>query len=138
MRITNIHGTNIEMTEAIQKYTIEKIESLERFSKRFDPCDVAIEIGKTSDRHNKGDIFFAEITVSIPGDTLRTRVDKDDLYAAIDEAKDDVKRQFVEKKEMMIDERSAVAADVAGEEAFPDDDEDEEEDEDLEDDDSQE
>lgn len=136
MRITNIQGTNIEMTEAIQQYSTQKIQGLERFAKRFDPCDVAIEIGKTSDRHNKGDIYFAEITVSIPGDMIRTRVEKDDLYAAIDEAKDDVKRQFVEKKEIMIGERSAVAADVAGEEVFPDDDDDDEED--LDDDDSQE
>lgn len=135
MRITNIQATNTELTDAIRNYVTEKVEGLERFTKRFDPCDAAIEIGKVSEHHNKGDIFFAEITVSIPGDTVRTHVEKDDLYAAIDEAKDDVKRQFVEKKDMMIDARAAVAADVAGEDAFPDDD-DEDEEEDLEDDDS--
>ncbi len=124
------------MTEAIQKYVTEKIESLARFSKRFDPCDVAIEIGKISEHHHKGDIYFAEMTVSIPGDTIRTHVEKDDLYAAIDEAKDDVKRQVVEKKEKMLDERAAVASDIAEEDVMSDDDEDE--DEDLEDDDSQE
>jgi len=136
MRITNIHATNTELTDAIRDYVTEKVGGLERFTKRFDPCDASIEIGKVSEHHNKGDIYFAEITVSIPGDTIRTRVEKDDLYAAIDEAKDDVKRQCVEKKEMMIDARAAVAADVADEEVFSDDDEDD--DEDLEDDDSQE
>jgi putative sigma-54 modulation protein len=137
MRITNIQATNLELTDAIRTYVTEKVESLSRFTKKFDPCDAAIEIGKTSAHHNKGDIYFAEMTVSIPGDTVRTHVEKDDLYAAIDEAKDDVKRQFVEKKEMMVDARAAVAADVAGEEIIGDDDDDEEE-EDLEDDDSQE
>jgi putative sigma-54 modulation protein len=136
MRITNIHAANIELTEAIRQYVTEKIEGLSRFTKKFDPCDAAIEIGKTSTHHNKGDIYFAEITVSIPGDTVRTHVEKDDLYAAIDEAKDDVKRQFVEKKEMMIDARAAVAADVAGEDIIGNDDD--EDDEDSEDDDSQE
>ncbi len=137
MRITNIQSTNVELTDAIRAYVTEKVEGLARFTKKFDPCDAAIEIGKTSTHHNKGDIYFAEITVSIPGDTVRTHVEKDDLYAAIDEAKDDVRRQCVERKEKMVDARAAVAADVAGEETFPDDDDDEEE-EDLEDDDSQE
>lgn len=127
MRITNIQATNTELTDAIRSYVIEKVQGLERFTKRFDPCDAAIEVGKISEHHNKGDIYFAEITVSIPGDTVRTHVEKDNLYAAIDEAKDDVKRQFVEKKEMMVDARAAVAADVAGEDMTDDDDEDEEE-----------
>jgi putative sigma-54 modulation protein len=135
MRITNIQATNTELTDALRTYVTEKVESLERFTKRFDPCDAAIEIGKISAHHNKGDIYFAEITVSIPGDTVRVHIEKDDLYAAIDEAKDDVKRQFVEKKEKMIDERDAVAADVAGEEIIGDDDEEED---DVEVDDSQE
>ncbi len=136
MRITNIQATNTELTDAIRNYVTEKVQGLERFTKRFDPCDAAIEIGKISEHHHKGDIYFAEITVAIPGDIVRTHVEKENLYAAIDEAKDDVKRQFVEKKEMMVDARAAVATDVAGEESIGDDDEDEEED--LEDNDSQE
>ena len=127
MRIINIQATNTELTEALRNYVTEKIEGLARFTKRFDPCDAAIEIGKTSEHHKKGDIYFAEVTVAIPGDTVRAHVEKDDLYAAIDEAKDDVKRQFIEKKEKMVDERVAVAADMAGEEnVLPDDDEDDE------------
>lgn len=103
---------------------------LERFAKRFDPCDVAIEIGKTSEHHQKGDVFFAEVTMSIPGDTIRARVEKDDLYAAIDELKDDIKAQLVDRKEKLIQERTAMAADLQGEvDVLPDDEYDEEEDE---------
>ncbi|MFA6018067.1 MAG: ribosome-associated translation inhibitor RaiA [Patescibacteria group bacterium] len=138
MRITNIQGTNIELTDPIREYVTEKVESLDRFTKRFDPCDVAIEVGKTSDRHNKGDIFFAEIMVTIPGDVIRTHVEKDDLYAAIDEAKDDAKRKIIEKKEIIVDARTDVLADSVIDEVIGDDEDDEEEEEELDDDDSQE
>lgn len=130
MRITEIQATNMELTDAIREFVTEKVMGLERFAKRFDPCDVAIEVGKTSERHNKGDIYFAEITVAIPSDTIRTHVEKDDLYAAIDEAKDGVKRQFVEKKEQLIDARAAVAAAMVGEAVMSDDDEDEDDEDD--------
>lgn len=106
MRITEIQGTNIELTDAIRNYVTEKVESIERFTKRFDPCDVAVEVGKTSEHHNKGDVFFAEMNVTVPGDVVRAHAERDDLYAAIDEAKDDVKRQLIDKKEKMMDARA--------------------------------
>lgn len=130
MRITQIQATNIEAAEAVHAFATEKIMSLERFAKRFDPCDVAVELGKTSEHHQKGDVFFAEVTISIPGDTIRARVEKDDLYAAIDELKDAIKAQLVDRKEKLIEERTAMAADLQGEEdVLPDEDDDEEENE---------
>ena len=112
MRITEIQGKNIELTDAIRNYVTEKIEGIARFAKRFDPCDVAVEVGKTSEHHNKGDVFFAEMNVVVLGDVVRAHAVRDDLYAAIDEVKDDVKRQLIAKKEKMVDarqEESAVA-----------------------------
>jgi ribosomal subunit interface protein len=105
MRITTIHATGIQLTDAIREYVTEKVESLARFTKRFDPCDVAVELGKTTGHHQKGDIFFAEFCVSIPGDMIRVRNEMDDLYAAIDESKDDLKRECVERKEKMMERR---------------------------------
>ncbi len=105
MRITEIQGTNIELTDAIRNYVTEKVESIARFAKRFEPCDVAIEVGKTSEHHNKGDVFFAEMNVAVLGDVVRAHAECDDLYAAIDEAKDDVKRQLIDMKEKLMDAR---------------------------------
>lgn len=111
MRITEIQGTNVELTDAIRNYVTEKIESISRFTKRFEPCDVSVEVGKTSEHHNKGDVFFAEMNVVVLGDVVRSHVVADDLYAAIDEAKDDVKRQLIDKKEKMVDARAEGADD---------------------------
>ena len=106
MRITELHATNVEMTEAMNAYATEKVMSLEKIAQRFEPCDASVEMGKTSEHHNKGDVFFAEINLTIPGNMLRARVVTDDLYAAIDQAKDDIKRQIIEAKEKMIDVRT--------------------------------
>ncbi len=106
MRITELHATNVDMTDAMNAYATEKVMSLERVAQRFEPCDAAIEVGKTSEHHNKGDVFFAEINMTIPGRALRARVVTDDLYAAIDQAKDDMKRQLVDVKDKMVSDRT--------------------------------
>ncbi|MBI1907939.1 ribosome-associated translation inhibitor RaiA [Candidatus Uhrbacteria bacterium] len=103
MRITEIIGTNMEVTEAIRAYVEQKLQSLEKFCERYNPCDVSADVGKTSEHHNKGKIFRAEFTMSIPGTTLRAESVEEDLYAAIDVAKDDLKRQLIERKERMTE-----------------------------------
>lgn len=103
MRIIEIVATHIELTDAIRLYVEEKLGSLEKFCERYSPCDVAVEVGKTSEHHNKGKIFRAEFTVTIPGTTLRVECVEEDLYAAIDIAKDDLKRQLIAHKEKMSD-----------------------------------
>lgn len=89
----------MELTEAIKTYATERIMALEKFCERYSPCDVALEVGQTSKHHQKGDIFRAEATVAIPGATLRAESTKDDLYAAIDDVKDELKRQLIDRKE---------------------------------------
>lgn len=99
MRITNTVAKNLEMTEAIRAYVEEKLMSLEKMCERYSPCDVAVEVGKTSEHHNKGEIYRAEANMTIPGGLLRAESTKDDLYAAIDDVKDQLKRQLVDRKE---------------------------------------
>ena len=99
MRITEIKGTNMELTAAIKDYVERRLSSLERLSEKYSPCDVMVEVGKTSRHHQKGEVFFAEFNLTIPGAQLRATSTQDDLYAAIDDAKDELKRQLVDRKE---------------------------------------
>jgi putative sigma-54 modulation protein len=99
MRITEIKATNIDLTDAIRDYAEKRVMSLEKICERYSPCDVAVEVGKTSQHHQKGDVFFSEFNLTIPGDLLRATSTKDDLYAAIDDCKDELKRQLVDRKE---------------------------------------
>ena len=99
MRITEIKATNMDLTEAIRQYVEKRLMSLEKMCERYSPCDVAVEVGKTTQHHQKGDVFFAEFNLTIPGEVVRATTTKDDLYAAIDETRDQLKRQLVDRKE---------------------------------------
>jgi ribosomal subunit interface protein len=99
MRILEMRSTNLTITAAIREYIEKRLVSLSKLCERYSPCDVAAEVGKTTQHHLKGEIFFAEFNITIPGAVLRATSTKDDLYAAIDEAKDELKRQLVDRKE---------------------------------------
>lgn len=106
MHITILHAKNIEMTEAIQAYIEEKFASLGKYMQALEPVDKCdIEIGKNSEHHQKGKVFYAEVTMQIPGDLIRIEVLEEDLYAAIDKAKDELKEKLIQIKERRIDAR---------------------------------
>jgi ribosomal subunit interface protein len=63
----NIHGTGIELTDAIKEYAEEKMGSLTKF---FDNIQqINIDVGKQSQHHHKGDVYYAEANVLLPGVT---------------------------------------------------------------------
>ena len=97
--IVTIHGTGMELTPAIREYAEEKITSLEKF---FDNITKAeIDVGMQSHHHNKGDIFYAEVNLDLPGRTLRVVKEEVDLYKAIDKVKDHLKVELEDLKEKM-------------------------------------
>lgn len=109
MQINKIKYTNIDMTEAIKNYVEEKFLSLADMTTRYEPAVSAdIEVGKTSEHHNKGMVFKCEVNLQIPGNLLRVEVVDDDLYAAIDKAKDRLKERLAEEKDAMIEKRHSV------------------------------
>src|SRR3990167_8412053 len=105
MRIIDVIGSSIDITDAIRDYVDKKIGMLDKLCEGYSPCDVRAEVGKTGDHHNKGKIWHAEFTLTIPGASLRAEALEEDLYAAIDTAKDDLKRQLVAHKERQREAR---------------------------------
>ncbi|MFH1767198.1 MAG: ribosome-associated translation inhibitor RaiA, partial [Patescibacteria group bacterium] len=93
MRIAELQGTNLELTDAIKQYVDDKLAGVAKLTEKFEPCDARVEVGKTQTGQQKGNIFRAEFNLTIPGVVLRSETIKDDLYAAIDEASDELKRQ---------------------------------------------
>lgn len=101
MQITKIQGTNMELTEAIRSYVEDKLGSLTKLTQNFEPAKCDVELADESGRHNKGPYFRCEFNLEIPGDMLRAEAKDEDLYAAIDAAKDDLRRQIFRKKEKL-------------------------------------
>ncbi|MEA2065118.1 MAG: ribosome-associated translation inhibitor RaiA [Patescibacteria group bacterium] len=81
-----IKATNIELTSNIKEYVEEKINSLDKYFNNI--IEARIEIGINSQRHQKGEIFFAEANIKIPGKLLRVVKTEKKLFKAIDKVKD--------------------------------------------------
>ncbi|MBU6371011.1 MAG: ribosome-associated translation inhibitor RaiA [Patescibacteria group bacterium] len=108
----NIKAVDIPLTPAIADYVEKKLHRLDRF---LSPANVEettchVEIGMSTRHHKKGDHFAAILTIVIGGRTLRAEVEKDDLYAAVDLAIDEMATELkrFEKKKVSILKRTGA------------------------------
>lgn len=99
----NIKTTNISLTPEIREHFEKKLRMLDRFI-NFDRDNVYVqaELGKISEHHRSGEIFRAEINLKIAGHDFRAVSEKNDLYAAIDEAKDELGREVKNAKQKRV------------------------------------
>lgn len=97
--IINIKVTNIELTPAIEKYVNRKVGGLKRFAKDREEISAYVEVGKTTNHHKQGELYKAEINLSLDGKKFFTDSEKEDLYSAIDEAENDIIRKITYKKD---------------------------------------
>jgi putative sigma-54 modulation protein len=105
---TNTHG--IELTPSISSYITKKLTTVERLLKDTPPETlVEVEIEKDSKQH-KGEVFKAEINIFLPNKRLFASATHEDMYAAIDQVKDEIlselKKQNVRRRD--IARRSAA------------------------------
>jgi len=112
MRII-IKTTNIKLTESLKRFIEEKIGGLEKFLedilKKIDIFDgkkpraeCFVEIGKPSRHHRKGDVFYAEAQIPLPGDGVRSEAEREDLREAIYEVKDELQRLLKKYKRSQV------------------------------------
>lgn len=99
----NIKATNLELTAPIREYIEEKIGGLEKFianpaKAEWNPevgkptMEAFVEIGRTTNHHNKGQVYRAEINVPMPGQgkVLRAESEQWDIRVAIDQIKNEI------------------------------------------------
>lgn len=96
-----IKATNIELTSAIEAYVEEKVRGAEKFAvSHVDENPIAeVEIGKTTNHHQSGDVFRAEVNLRVRGKHFRATSEKSDLYAAIDDMRNELVRELNSHKE---------------------------------------
>ena len=94
IRIAHEH---IELTDAIKEYAEEKISKLEDYMDNLLYANVWL--GKTSNHHEKGNVFHCKVNVEYPGGMFRVDKTSDDLYKAINECKDVLKQEITKFKE---------------------------------------
>jgi putative sigma-54 modulation protein len=99
---TNVKATNITLTPSISEYIDKKFGVLEKFFDGNGETLVNVEVGRTTMHHKSGDIFRAEIQIVFGGQNYYAVSEKDDLYAAIDEVKDEMAHELSSKKKKAL------------------------------------
>lgn len=105
----NIKATKIKLTDAIKGYAQEKMDMLDKNLGSIPVTNCDMEVGLTSAHHNKGDIYRAEVNLSVPGEMIRVEKTEKDLYKAIDKVKEHLSRSITKYKEKKIDKKRTKA-----------------------------
>lgn len=100
----SIKTTNLEITPSLNSYIEKKIGSLIKFLKQYDSSviETTVEIGKPSQHHKHGNVYYAEVNINLPGQFIRANINAADVYSAIDGVRDELQRQIKENKEKTI------------------------------------
>ncbi len=110
----DIRFVGMEASEALEAAAQEKIAKLEQFCPQLIACHVVIELPH---RHRtQGRLFAVRLDLTLPGHELAvTRVEHADVYVALRDAFDGMKRQLEEAMQRMQDfTRPADAGDREG------------------------
>ena len=99
MRNLQIKAINIELTEAIESYFRDKMNSLDKYIDQNDESVGCFARVSKIASGQSGDIFKAEVTLHTAGKNYGAESTKDDLYAAIDDVRDAVIRKITSHKD---------------------------------------
>lgn len=110
-----IEASGMDLTPALKTYIESKLSSLFKITKKFEGegnGELFVEISRTTRHHNKGLVFAAEANLKFGKTLLRAEVGGENVRAAIDILKDELKREIINFKERFVskgrrDERSA-------------------------------
>ena len=91
MTIT-IKGTNLDLTPTLKQYAMRKILAVGKFSPDIILADIELE--RTTRHHHKGKVWRAEVNLHGLPRLIRAEAIATDIYAAIDEAQDELKREL--------------------------------------------
>jgi ribosomal subunit interface protein len=92
----NIKATGIELTPAVLGYAHKRLSKIGKYLEG-DPV-MAVELGKSTEHHKKGEIFRAEVRIAGSGADFYAEKETSDIYRAIDEVKDEVIHEITRVK----------------------------------------
>lgn len=95
----NIKTTTISLTPGIHDYVEKHLDSIKKFLDNDPTAQCDLELGKVSNHHKQGDIFKAEIHIVAKDQNIYSSVEREDLYRAIDEVRDEVVRKLKSTKD---------------------------------------
>ncbi len=90
-----LKGKNMEVPERVHDHSVSKLNALEKFIANKESQEVLaeVELGRRSRRHKKGDVYRAEINLTVDGILHRAVAKKQELTEAFDVAYSGIERQ---------------------------------------------
>ncbi len=92
----NFKGTNLELSNKIRAHVEEKLTTIAKLLADGNGGSdflAEVELGRTTDHHKHGEVFRAEVNLRVAGQYFRSEATTPDLYASIDEVKDELLRE---------------------------------------------
>lgn len=88
----NLQSKNIELTDEIRDYVLKRVTNLEKFLSNVKPDESEIkglfEISKSTNHHKAGEVFHADCSLTLDGDSFYAESDSEDMLTAVDEVKE--------------------------------------------------
>ena len=94
----DVHGKNIEMTDAMEDYAMEKVSKMEKFMNRIIDVSVVLEVQKLEHR--------CDIVLKAGHTKVKSHAISDNMYASIDKAVDRLQTQLLKYKDRIQDYHS--------------------------------
>lgn len=98
-----VQGVNLAITPSLRRYVDEKIvQAIHRLlsaHSAYPAATIDLQLLASTRHHKKGRIWEAVINLSLPGTQIRQKVSSEDVYSAIDELEDILKREIKKYKE---------------------------------------
>ncbi|MFA6415990.1 MAG: ribosome-associated translation inhibitor RaiA [Candidatus Paceibacterota bacterium] len=110
--IINIKATGLELTPALDSFVREKLANIgKKLGEHNESTQAQVDIGMDSHHHKAGQIFRAEMNLFYRGKQLRVEEENEDMYTAIDIAKDKMVQEVIryEKKQNSLFKRGGRA-----------------------------
>jgi len=86
-----LHGVDIEITDAIETYANKKAQVLLKvLANASDTAQVRMELGRSIGSHKTGNVFKTEVNVDAFGTVFRTESSGETVYRTIDDAVDEM------------------------------------------------
>ena len=79
--IINIKGTNLDLTEPLKTYALDKFGALGKYLKGEVHTKIELERQR---KHQSGNVFRAECLIVVGGKDIRADAVSEDIYASID------------------------------------------------------
>lgn len=97
-----IRYTKTDSSPALQQYIEAKLvatlEKLAHAEGPHDPWQIMIEVGRSTVHHQKGNIWFAEVTGATSYGPVRVRSEASEIHEVIDLCEEELKSQLTRSK----------------------------------------